>query len=39
MDNAQVETEGVVMLRDLCQVSEDSSLVTIEENQRETICG
>ena len=36
---AQVETGGVCKLRDLCQVSGDSSLVTIEGNQRETICG
>ena len=39
VDKAQVETGGVCMLRDLCQVSGDSSLVTIEGNQRETICG
>ena len=39
VDKAQVETGGVFILRDLCQVSGDSSLVTIEGNQRETICG
>ena len=36
---AQVETGGVCKLRDFCQVSGDCSLVTIEGNQRETICG
>ena len=39
VDKAHVETGRVRMLRDVCQVSGDSSLVTIEGNQRETIYG